>query len=94
MQIERYLGEHRALRHLLETVQPRLAAELGEHALICHRVDRALRGDDLGALRLAREALERQPETIRRRLREQRRRVRPAPAPVCAPARYPHSARA
>ena len=96
MQIERYLGEHRALRHLLETIQPRLAAELGEDALLAHRIDRALRADDLAALRLAREALGRQPEDLRRRLLEQPRKPvrRRVPTSVLAPARYPHSARA
>jgi hypothetical protein len=68
MEGERYVGERRALRHFLQELRPLAMAALGEDAVLCYRIDRALRSGDLAALRKAREIFHNQPEDLKRRL--------------------------
>ena len=68
MEGERYVGERRALRHFLQELRPLAMAALGEDAVLCYRIDRALRSGDLTALRKAREIFHNQPEDLKRRL--------------------------
>jgi hypothetical protein len=75
---ERYVGERRALRHFLQELRPLVVAALGEDAVLCYRIDRALRSGDLPALRAAREMFHNQPEDLKRRLM---RGIFQAPAP-------------
>jgi hypothetical protein len=68
MEGERYVGERRALRHFLQELRPLAMAALGEDAVLCYRIDLALRSGDLTALRKAREIFHNQPEDLKRRL--------------------------
>jgi hypothetical protein len=65
---ERYVGERRALRHFLQELRPLVVAALGDDAVLCYRIDRALRSGDLPSLRAAREMFHNQPEDLKRRL--------------------------
>lgn len=65
---ERYVGERRALRHFLEELRPLVSAALGGDSVLGYRIDRALRGGDLGALRHAREIFHNQPDELKRSL--------------------------
>jgi hypothetical protein len=75
---ERYVGERRALRHFLQELRPLVVAALGKDAVLCYRINRALRSGDLPALRAAREMFHNQPEDLKRRLM---RGIFQAPAP-------------
>lgn len=68
MEGERYVGERRALRHFLQELRPLVVGALGQDAVLCYRIDRALRSSDLAALRRAREMFHNQPEDLKRRL--------------------------
>jgi hypothetical protein len=78
MEGERYVGERRALRHFLQELRPLVVAALGDDAVLCYRIDRALRSGDLRGLRRAREMFHNQPEDLKRRLM---RGIFEAPAP-------------
>jgi hypothetical protein len=81
---ERYAGEMRALRQFLRELRPLVTATLGRDALLGHRIDRALRAGDLGALRAAREMFHNQPEDLKRRLM---RGIFSGPAPLPKPSK-------
>ena len=68
MEVERYVGERRALRHFLQELRPLVVAALGEDAVLRYRIDRGLQSGDLAALRQAREIFHNQPEDLKRRL--------------------------
>lgn len=65
---ERYVGERRALRHFLGELRPLVVAALGSESVLRYRIDRALEGGDLGALRHARAIFHNQPEDLKRSL--------------------------
>ena len=68
MEVERYAGERRALRHFLGDLRPLVLAELGRDSLLYHRIDRALKRSDLRSLRDARRSFHHQPRPLKRRL--------------------------
>ncbi|MGI9417104.1 MAG: hypothetical protein ACR2RA_04620 [Geminicoccaceae bacterium] len=68
MSSERYVGERRALWHFLSELRPLVVAELGDDALLRHRIDRALKTGDLEMLRHARRMFHHHPEALKRRL--------------------------
>ena len=68
MSSERYVGERRALWHFLSELRPLVVAELGDDALLRHRIDRALKTGDLEMLRHARRMFHNHPEALKRRL--------------------------
>jgi hypothetical protein len=68
MEVERYVGERRALRHFLYELRPLVVTTLGHDSVLAYRIDRALRSSDLGALRAARQMFHNQPEELKRRL--------------------------
>jgi hypothetical protein len=76
---ERYVGERRALRHFLQELRPLVVAALGADAVLCYRIDQALRSGELPALRAAREIFHNQPDELKRRLM---RGIFEAPAPA------------
>jgi hypothetical protein len=65
---ERYPGERRGLGSFLEDLQPAVARQLGEDALLHHAIRRALRSGDLDHLRHARTLFNHLPREQRREL--------------------------
>lgn len=65
---ERYVGERSALWHFLSELRPLVVEALGEDALLCHHIDRALKTSDLETLRHARRVFHLHPDPLKRRL--------------------------
>ena len=65
---ERYPGERRGLGLFLENLLPIARQALGEDALLCHAIRRALHSGDLDHLRHARTIFNHLPRTQRREL--------------------------